>query len=32
MTFCLIVVKDHFKINFNIKKYIDIDGNVFSTN
>ena len=28
MTFCSIVVKDHFKITFNIKKYIDIDGNV----
>ena len=42
MTFRSIVVKDHFKITFNIKnvvvesvnekKYIDIDGNVFSTN
>ena len=39
MTFHSIVVKDHFKITFNIKnvvfesvnekKYIDIDGNVF---
>ena len=43
MTFRSIVVKDHFKITFNIKKnvvvesvnekkFIDIDGNVFSTN
>ena len=42
MTFRSRVVKDHFKITFNIKnvviesgnekKYIDIDGNVFSTN
>ena len=39
MTFRSIVVKDHFKITFNIKnvvvdsvnekKYMDIDGNVF---
>ena len=42
MSFRSIVVQDHFKITFNIKnvivesvnekKYIDIDGNVFSTN
>ena len=42
MTFRSIVVKDHFKITFNIKnvavesvnekKYIGIDGNFFSTN
>ena len=42
MTFHSVVVKDHFKITFNIKnavvesvyekKYIDIDDNVFYTN
>ena len=42
MTFHSVVVKDYFKITFNIqnavvesvneKKYVDKDGNVFSTN
>ena len=42
MIFCSVVVRDHFKITFDIKnvivesgnekKYIDIDGNIFSTN